>query len=304
MMADRSRIAREITVVIPTVGRPLLRQCLRSVAAGHLWPAELIVVDQSSSNEVAEWVAALSAEGLAAYHLPSAETGIANATNRGLERTHTRFVAVTHDDCQVDPSWLAKLLARLHESGDAIVTGRVEPAGDGAVPTIVTATQPAVHRRPRLDGDDLFPPNMGFPRSILQRIGYLDEHPSLRFAGEDNDWAYRALRSGIPIVYDPAPMVAHVGWQPRSALPSIYRRYARGQGAFYGKHLRRGDWFIARRTGRDLARCPWLIIRGIASANRDLLALGYGETTGLLPGLLAGLRNPGTVRIEPVGPES
>ena len=39
----------DVTVVIPTVGRPLLRDCLRSIAAGDTWPAELIVVDQSSS---------------------------------------------------------------------------------------------------------------------------------------------------------------------------------------------------------------------------------------------------------------
>jgi GT2 family glycosyltransferase len=287
-----SRIAADITVVVPTVGRPLLQECLGSIAVGQLWPAELIVVDQSCSNQVAEWIAALHAKGMSARHLPSRETGIANGTNRGLEQAQTRFIAVTHDDCRVDPSWLMTLLARLHHSGDVIVTGRVKPLGDGAVPTIITAPDPVVHQRPRLDGDDLFPPNMAFPRSVLQRIGYLDEHPSLRTAGEDNDWAYRALRAGVPIIYDPAPVVAHVGWQPHSALPSIYRRYARGQGAFYGKHLRSRDLFIARRTARDLARGPWLLFRGLTTANRDLLALAYGEITGLLPGVLAGLRNP------------
>jgi GT2 family glycosyltransferase len=284
-------VAGEITIVIPTVGRPLLQDCLRSIVAGRVWPAELIVVDQSCSNQVAEWIGGLRAQGLSARHLPSHETGIANATNRGIEQARTRFVAVTHDDCRVDPSWLAKLLARLQDSGEAIITGRVKPIGDGAVPTIITAPDLVVHRRPRLDGDDLFPPNMAFPRSILHRIGYLDQHPSLRMAGEDNDWAYRALRAGVPIVYDPAAVVAHVAWQPRSELPSIYRRYARGQGAFYGKHLRRGDLFIACRVSRDLVRCPWLILRAMLTSNRELLALAYGEITGLVPGLLAGLQN-------------
>jgi GT2 family glycosyltransferase len=298
-MADPSRIAEDITVVIPTVGRPLLRDCLRSVAAGLVWPAELIVVDQSRGIDVAAWVAELRAEGLMALHLPSAETGIANATNRGLEQVRTQFVAVTHDDCRVDPSWLKALLARLHEGGEVIVTGRVEPAGEGAVPTIVTSPVPVVHRRPRLDGDDLFPPNMGFPRSVLERIGYLDEHPSLRTAGEDNDWAYRALRAGVNIVYDPTPVVSHVGWQPQSALRYIYRRYARGQGAFYGKYIRRGDMFIARRAARDVVRCGWLALRGVFSRNQELRAMAYGEVTGLIPGLLAGLLNPGVVRSAP-----
>jgi GT2 family glycosyltransferase len=292
-MVDRKPVAADITVVIPTVGRPLLMDCLRSIADGDIWPAELIVVDQGCSELVAQWVTMLRDEGIAARHLPSTETGIADATNRGLDQVQTPFVAVTHDDCRVSRSWLKMLLPRLRQSGEAIVTGRVEPAGEGAVPTVIVARDPVVHRRPRLDGDDLFPPNMAFPRSVVERIGYLDEHPSLRLAGEDNDWAYRALRAGVPIVYDPAPAVVHVAWQPRSALPSIYRRYARGQGAFYGKHLRRGDPFIARRAARDLLRAPWLMLRAILSRNRELLALAYGEITGLLPGLLAGLRNTG-----------
>jgi hypothetical protein len=86
-------------------------------------------------------------------------------------------------------------------------------------------------------------------------------------------------------------VVAHVAWQSPSSLPSIYRRYARGQGAFYGKHLRRGDTFIACRALRDLVRAPWLLIRGLISRNRELLALAYGEITGLVPGIMAGLAN-------------
>ena len=281
----------------PDGGRPLLRDCLRSIAAGNTWPAELIVVDQSSSPEVTAWVAELRSQGMAARHLPSTETGIANATNRGCEQARTPFVAVTHDDCRVSPIWLATLMARTRVAGDAIVTGRVEPMGDGAVPTVRTDPHPTVHRRPRVDGDDLFPPNMAFPRSVLRRVGFLDEHPSLRFAGEDNDWAYRALRSGIPIVYDPSAVVGHLA-QPASALPGIYRRYARGQGAFYGKHLRRGDAFIARRAARDLLRAPWLLLRGTASGNHELLALAQGEVTGLLPGLSLGCRTRARSRLD------
>jgi GT2 family glycosyltransferase len=292
-MTGPDSIAADVTVVIPTVGRPLVRDCLRSIADAEVRPAEVIVVDQSGSDELAAWLGELRAAGLPSRHVPSAETGIANATNRGLELAGTPFVAVTHDDCRVSPTWLVPLLARLRGGAEAIVTGRVEPAGEGAVPTVNLAADPTVHTRPRLDGDDLFPPNMAFPVTVLRRVGYLDEHSSLRLAGEDNDWAYRALRAGVPIVYEPSSVVAHLAWQPASALPAIYRRYARGQGAFYGKHLRRGDLFIARRTARDLVRALWLVLRALPSANQELRALAYGEITGLVPGLLAGLRNPG-----------
>jgi GT2 family glycosyltransferase len=281
----------DLSVVIPTVGRDLLEGCLRSIAEGSHWPAALLVIDQGSSPAVASWVGRLRAAGLQAEHLPSTETGIAAATNRGLERVRTPFAAVTHDDCRVAPDWLATMAARLGEAGTAILTGRVEPEGEGAISAVKTLPTPAVYTRPLLDGDVLFPPNMGFPMRVPERIGYFDEHPSLRSAGEDNEWAYRALRAGVPIVYDPSVVVRHVAWQ-RDILP-IYRRYARGQGAFYGKFLRRGDPFIARRAARDLLRGPWLLVRGLATRNHDLTAMGRGEVTGILPGILAGMRGRG-----------
>ncbi len=232
-------------------------------------------------------------------HVLSHPAGISAATNRGLEEVRTPYVAVTHDDCRVRTNWLERLAARLAEVGDAIVTGRVEPEGDGIVLTVKTDDEPATHTVPRIDGDVLFPPNMGFAVRLLDRIGWFDEHPSLATAGEDNEWAHRALRAGVPIVYEPTVTVGHLARHLPADLPGLYRRYARGQGAFYGTWLRRGDRFIACRAARDLLRAPWLLLRGLVTRNRELVAMGRGEVTGLLPGIVAGLRNPGFRRRGP-----
>ncbi|HEX6207119.1 MAG TPA: glycosyltransferase [Actinomycetota bacterium] len=292
MSAGRA-VAEDVSVVIPTLGRDLLRGCLESIRSGATWPAELIVVDQSQNPEVERWVDALTADGLEVVHLRSNQHGIAAATNRGLERVRTPYTAITHDDCRAREDWIGQLAARVRNVGDAIVTGRVEPEGEGLVLTVITRAEPAVYKEPLIDGDVLFPANMGFPIRLLERIGYLDEHPSLNVAGEDNDWAYRALRAGVPIIYEPGIVVGHLAWQDPSQRTALYRRYARGQGSFYGKHLRRGDLFIARRVLRDLVRAPWLLLRGVATGNRELFAMGVGEVTGLLPGLVAGLGNRG-----------
>jgi GT2 family glycosyltransferase len=286
-------VVREVSVIIPTVGRDLLRGCLGSIRAGSVWPGELIVVDQSRDPRVDPWIEDLRRDGVTVQHVKSDQRGIAAATNRGLECARSTYIAITHDDCRVRTDWLEKLARRLPEVGDAVVTGRVEPGGDGLVLTVMTRREPAVYTRPMIDRDVLFPPNMGLPARLFERIGYFDEHPSLRLAGEDNEWAYRALRGNIPIVYDPEIIVTHLGWQDRSVLTSVLRRYARGQGSFYGKYLRRGDPFIVKRVLRDLVRAPWLLLRGALSNNRELLAMGVGDVTGLPPGLLAGLRNAG-----------
>jgi len=286
-------VVDDVSVVVPTLGRDLLRGCLESIRAGSAWPAELIVVDQSTNPEVAGWVDALTADGMEVVHLHSDQRGIAAATNWGLERVGTPYAATTHDDCRARKDWIGRLAARVREVGDAIVTGRVEPEGEGLVLTVITRAEPAVYTEPLIDGDVLFPANMGFPIRLLERIGYLDEHPSLNVAGEDNDWAHRALRAGVPIMYEPGIVVGHLAWQDPSQRTALYRRYARGQGSFYGKHLRRGDRFIARRVLRALVRAPWLLFRGAATGNRELLAMGVGEVTGLLPGLVAGFGNRG-----------
>jgi GT2 family glycosyltransferase len=290
-MTDARPIWEDLTVVIPTLGRSLLIECLRSIAGGTRWPAEVIVVDQGRNPETAAAIQDVVAVGVSITHVPSTQTGIAAGTNRGLERARTAFVATTHDDCLVRPNWVRELSERLPELGRAILTGRVEPDGEGLVLTVVTQDERRVYTRPMIDRDVLFPPNMAFPIHVLERVGYLDEHPSLRSAGEDNDWAYRALRAGVPIVYDPAVVVGHVGWQDPRDRTEVYRRYARGQGSFYGKYVRRADMFIMKRVIRDVVRAPWLLVRGIATRNSDLVAMGWADVTGLVPGLLAGLRN-------------
>lgn len=285
--------ARDMTVIVPTLGGAELQGCLESIAGGTVWPARLVVVDQGTDKMSSEWVATLQHRGMAVLYLSMERAGISAATNRGLEHVRTRYAAVTHDDCRVGPQWLERLARRLHEVGDAIVTGRVEPEGEGIVLTVKTDDQPAIYTSPRLDGDVLFPPNMGFAIRLLDRIGWLDEHPSLATAGEDNEWAHRALRAGVRIVYDPHVVVGHLARHRAEDLPALYRRYARGQGAFYGTWLRRGDTFIVLRAARDLVRAPWLLARGIVTRNSELITMGRGELTGLLPGILAGLRNPG-----------
>jgi hypothetical protein len=293
MIDAARRVAGDVTVVVPTLGGAVLEGCLESLGQGSVWPARLIVVDQGGGTAAAPFVARLRQQGMDVEHVVAPAHGISSATNTGLRRVRTTFAAVTHDDCRVRTNWLLSLATRLPDIGDAILTGRVEPEGDGIVLTINTADEPMTYRSPLIAGDVLFPPNMAFAVRLLDRIGWLDEHPSLATAGEDNEWAHRALRSGVSIVYDPAMIVGHLARHRPEDLPGLYLRYARGQGAFYGTWLRRGDPFIARRAARDLLRAPWLLLRGLVTRNSDLVSMGQGEVMGLLPGILAGLRNRG-----------
>jgi hypothetical protein len=56
--------------VIPTLGRPILEECLYWIVAGSAWPGGLIVVDQGSSQQVRAWIEALRSLGIDARHCP------------------------------------------------------------------------------------------------------------------------------------------------------------------------------------------------------------------------------------------
>ncbi|MGH7544430.1 MAG: glycosyltransferase family 2 protein [Gemmatimonadota bacterium] len=279
----------DISVVIPTLGRETLVECLERIADGDAWPARVILVDQGDNPLVAEWVAGQTGRGLAVEHHRAPRRGRAAAVNRGLERVRTRFVAITDDDCFVAPDWLRRLAEHLRRTPDTIVTGRVEPLGEEEVVALVTSRVPATYRRPRLRHDSLSGGNMGAAMTVLEKIGPLDEDPCLATA-EDCEYSYRALRRGVPIAYAPDVLVTHLGWRDAGQREATYRSYARSRAGFYGKYLRRGDWFIALRVGVQLLRSSRRWLAGVVTGDAERVLNGRANVMGLVPGLVAGWR--------------
>ena len=108
---------------------------------------------------------------------------------------------------------------------------------------------------------------------------------------EDAEWAYRALRMGISIRYEPDVVLAHFGWRDSNKRVEQYRDYAMSHGGFYGKYLRRGDLFMLTRAAGHFGRAFRRWIRGTVSGNAELALLGKAYCLNLLPGIWAGLRS-------------
>jgi GT2 family glycosyltransferase len=289
-MTPVQAVDREITLVIPTLGRAILRRTLESVAAGDRWPAQIVIVDQGRQAGIAALAEELRGRGLGVRYLPSDRIGKSVALNMGMAQVQTPYLAIVDDDCPVAPDWLARMGERLRRHTAAIVTGRVD-AGEGEVQlAVVTSESEVIQRRPALRFDRLSGGNMGMPLDIAQQVGPFSEDPVMRHA-EDTEFAYRALRAGVPIVYAPEVVVRHLGWRDEAAREDRYRNYARSHSAFFGKYLRQGDRFMVLRALVHLLRALRRWASGALRGDVETARNGKAYVTELLPGLREGWRS-------------
>ena len=267
-----------MSIVVPTVGRlERLRACLTSVGACAPAPDEVVVVDQSGDPRVA----ALAHE-VGARVLSCSGSGVARATNAGLDEARHETVLVTHDDCTVARDWVGAAKRLVDRYPGAVLTGRVLPTGDPrAVPSTIDDPQPREHTGEVACGA-LYPNNMVLPRSRARALGGFDDRV---LSAEDNDFCYRWLRGGWPLRYEPELVVWHHEWRSREELERLYVRYYEGQGRFYAKHLRRRDLNVMRFLARDLLSA----LRGLAAARVKGRPRWTDPRRGIPAGLARGL---------------
>ena len=284
---EQKPILEDISIVIPTLGRPILEQCLFWILVGSAWPECLIVVDQGSNKDVAALLKRVQGVGIDVKHILSNQRGRSAGINRGLEQVETRFVAITDDDCFVGEDWLLNMVSKIRLGPEAVVTGRVEAAGEDMI-VVVTSTTPSVQTRPRLKFDVMSGGNMGTSLDVFRKVGLFEED-SVMPTAEDAEWSYRALRKGITIRYEPDVVVSHFGWRDMATRVEQYRHYALSHGGFYGKYLRQGDLFILLRAFAHWMRALRRWIKGRLKGDLDSALIGQAYCLNLIPGILAGM---------------
>ena len=170
------------------------------------------------------------------------------------------------------------------------------PVGDPrAVPSTKDDPHPvdlSAERR----GGWLFGNNMVLPRDDVLALGGFDERFGPEEAAEDNEFCYRWLKAGRALRYEPSLVVEHHDWRSPDELERLYVRYARGEGFFYAKHLRRGDLRMLRFVARDLAWGVRGLASGLLKGREPWTDSRRGVFRGLPGGLAAGWRAYGKER--------
>ena len=97
-----------VAVVIPNWnGRRWLPDCLESIAAQTVAPAETIVVDNGSTDGSLELLS--ESPGVRVVSL-GRNTGFAFAANRGVEAAGTDLVALVNTDVVLAPDWIERMV--------------------------------------------------------------------------------------------------------------------------------------------------------------------------------------------------
>jgi GT2 family glycosyltransferase len=236
-----------VTAVIPVHNRAdLLDRLLASLRAQTVPAAEVVVVDNASSDGAAERARAGGCRVIAMGE----NAGFARAVNRGWQEAATDLIAILNSDVELDAQWIERLLDRAGSASFAtglILDSTHRDQVDGTYDLVSRAGcawraghgEPAA-RQARASHPIAIAPGTAciFRREVLACLGGYDE----RFISylEDVDFGLRCLKAGFQGVYVPEAVAWHQGsatfgrWDPR-----VVRLTSRNQLLLVARHFDR-----------------------------------------------------------------
>ncbi len=247
-----------ITVAIPTKDRgDKICQTIRSILCGTVLPDEILVSDQSNNNNTYDAVAKMQSEvdgKIIRYVSLKGRKGLSANRNDVIKETQSDFLIFLDDDMEVEKEWLSNLMEEwivTWNKKPVIISGMILPGDEFEdkeyVPSIRTSDQRKVYLEMSRDEDIFYGAYFGASTELFKSLGEkaFDEQLGVGAdypAAEDDDFAYRVLKAGIPIVYEPKIVASHHPLQ-RSWRKMRYN-YSIGGGAFFAKHLLAGDFMM------------------------------------------------------------
>ncbi len=205
----------QFSVVIPAYNAAqLLPRCLDSLANQIRLPAQVIIVDDGSTDQTA--TIAYTYRRLSCEVIKHGQNrGLAASLASGLAYAHGEFVMFLHADCElVTDDWICRVLSLFEDPEVVWVTGYYEQICRSAHPVerIFAALRGQAGRNPPPHEIEIVHFSEGkcdaFRRRFLYAVGGI---PTLtRISGEDQLLAYEARRRGFRILKCWAlPVVQH-----------------------------------------------------------------------------------------------
>jgi GT2 family glycosyltransferase len=212
--------SQRVAVVIPTWnGKELLAECLESLRALNAPPAQIIVVDDASTDGTTEMLARQFPE----VHLIAMKEngGFCAAVNAGIAEADADWVFLLNNDMTLRPDCVSKLVAAGDEGADMLaplILWRDEP-------NVIYSAGDMQRRNGRPESCGFLRKLDGFPmpkrifgvcagagmyrREVFERIGAFDEKFNIYFS--DSDINFRARLAGFSAALVADAVAFHVG---------------------------------------------------------------------------------------------
>jgi GT2 family glycosyltransferase len=274
---EAAGVAREVAIVVPVYDAPdVVERCLASVLQYTAGNARLIVIDDASPNPaIAPLLARYAAFPNVVVLRNTTNRGFTATANRGIAEAGRADVVLLNADTQVGPNWLSGLRRAAYCADDvATATAVSDNAGAFSVPELERENalpscwtfdesaralwQHAGHAYPGLPTGNGF--CMYIRRTVIDRIGVLDEGAFPQGYGEENDFCQRASAQGLRHLIAGNVLVHHArsqsfGHERRASLGAAgmavlrerWPRYEADVGATLHSYARRVlDWRVRR----------------------------------------------------------
>ena len=210
-----------VSVIIPNYnGEKVIKDCLRSVYELDNPNFEVILIDDGSSDNSVEVIRDCYPQTRIIKNAKN--LGFAKSVNIGIENSKGEVLVLLNMDTVVRENWLTELIKVLLSNEEVGVAGSKMLDSDGITIQHAGGTidKIGISRhigRGEIDNGQynevkeveyVCGAAMGFRKSLLQKIGCLDERYSPMYY-EDTDLAFRVRNGGYKVLYAPRSVIVH-----------------------------------------------------------------------------------------------
>jgi glucosyl-dolichyl phosphate glucuronosyltransferase len=274
------------SIIITTYNRAEhLRQTLRSLGQARVpreFPAELLVVDNASTDDTASVVKSCKLPSLPVRYLYEPKKGQSNARNSGMANTSGEIILFTDDDVRVPQDWIGNMCRPIAGGEvDAIAGGIKIP------PHLLRGWMKSVHQGWLAFSNENYRPkestmtgaNMAFSRRVLAKVPAFDPELGPGALGYSDDTLFSLQLNQAGFVTARRYDIAVDHWFDESRLKYccwIEAARKRGRTKAYLLH----HWYhtLGRISVRLLLLASWQLFKWRAThRNGDANAEGCAE---------------------------
>jgi GT2 family glycosyltransferase len=242
-----------LSIVIPSFGNAAgLGRVLDGCSAQEAAPGgyEVIVVIDRGDPDPEAALAAIGERGHRVRALRGAEPGASANRNAGWRAATAPLVLFIDNDTVPSPALVAEHLEwhRRHPGDEVAVLGHVRWAQDVEVtPFMHWLDHGMQFDFPNIEGTEagwgrFYSANVSVKRALLERLGGFDSE-RLPYGYEDLDFAYRASKRGLRVLYNRRAIVEHERSYDLEFFKQRVRRIAFAEHEFIRKHPELEPWF-------------------------------------------------------------